>query len=136
MGADQILVSLHPHQKRIFRTNPSRMRRNLSLILFGLLVLLALSAVRAEEEEEGNSLSEELAEARVARSPDAKRRRKMKGNTNKNRRAKKRRTKKAKKGKKARNGQKKEKRIPSGRRTRLQRKQEARGTAGLTDSCF
>merc|ERR1712183_874726 len=73
---DQILVSLHPHQKRIFTTNPSRMRSNLSLILFGLLVLLALSAVRAEEEE-GNSLSEEMAEARVARSPDAKRRRKM-----------------------------------------------------------
>merc|ERR1712183_702714 len=94
---DQILVSLHPHQKRIFTTNPSRMRSNLSLILFGLLVLLALSAVRAEEEE-GNSLSEEMAEARVARSPDAKRRRKMrkgKGKGKGNRRAK-----KARRGKK------------------------------------
>merc|ERR1711881_639179 len=58
--------------------NQSRMRSNLSLILFGLLVLLALSAVRGEEE--GNSLSEELAEARVVRSPDAKRR-KRKGGT-------------------------------------------------------
>merc|ERR1712048_672001 len=58
--------------------NQSRMRSNLSLILFGLLLLLALSAVRGEEE--GNSLSEDLAEARVVRSPDAKRKRKRKGN--------------------------------------------------------
>merc|ERR1712038_1829748 len=102
---DQILVSLHPHQKRIFRTNPSRMRTtSLSLILFGLLVILALSAVRAEEEE-ANSLSEELAVARVARSPDAKRRRKMrkgKGKGNGKGIAKKRRTKTVKKARKGR----------------------------------
>merc|ERR1712038_1396594 len=100
---DQILVSLHPHQKRIFRTNPSRMRTtSLSLILFGLLVILALSAVRAEEEE-ANSLSEELAEARLVRSPDAKRRRKMRKGKGKGR-AKKGMTKNAKK---ARQGRKK-----------------------------
>jgi len=56
-------------------SNQSRMKGSLSLILFGLIVLLAISAVRAEEEE-ANSLAEELAELRVARSPDAKRRRK------------------------------------------------------------
>merc|ERR1712038_961868 len=136
---DQILVSLHPHQKRIFRTNPSRMRTtSLSLILFGLLVILALSAVRAEEEE-ANSLSEELAEARVARSPDAKRRRKMrkgKGKGNGKGIAKKRRTKTAKKARKGRKrtGNNKKK-ASSARRNRLQRK-KARGTAGLTDTCF
>merc|ERR1712001_429064 len=61
--------------------NQSRMRSNLSLILFGLLVLLALSAVRGEEE--GNSLSEDLAEARVVRSPDARKRTRGKGRSRK-----------------------------------------------------
>ena len=43
---------------------------SLSLILFGLMVLLALSTVWAKEKE-GNSLSEELAVPRVVRSPEA-----------------------------------------------------------------
>ena len=51
------------------------MKSNLRLVLFGLLGLIALSAVLAEPEEE--SLSQDLAEAaRVARSPE-KRRNKM-----------------------------------------------------------
>merc|ERR1711936_548426 len=49
-------------------TNQSRMKSNLRLVLFGLLGLIALSAVLAEPEEE--SLSQDLAAAaRVARSP-------------------------------------------------------------------
>merc|ERR1712001_694018 len=67
--------------------NYSIMRNStLSLILFGLLVLLALSAARPEKEE--NSLSEELAESRPARSP-ARRRRKKKNNTGGNKSGKK-----------------------------------------------
>jgi len=116
-------------------SNQSRMKGSLSLVLFGLLVLIALSAVRADEEE-GNSLSEELAEARVARSPDAKRRRKGK-NAKKG--------KKAKRGRKRNNKRNQKKKVnksrnqnhqaASGRKNRLQRKQE-RATAGLTDFCF
>merc|ERR1712226_1198422 len=107
--------------------NPSRMRTStLSLILFGLIVLLALSAVRAEEEE-GNSLSEELAESRVARSPDARRKRK-KGN-------KARKSKKARKGRKRNNRQNKKNRNGA-KRTNLQRKPAARAETGLTDTCF
>merc|ERR1711971_1045458 len=50
-------------------TNQSNMRSNLRLVLFGLLGLIALSAVLAEPEEE--SLSQDLAVAsRVARSPE------------------------------------------------------------------
>merc|ERR1711936_1097809 len=110
---------------------------SLSLILFGLLVILALSSVGAEEEE-ANSLSEELAEARLARSPDAKRRRKMRKGKGKGKgkgRAKKGMKKKtARKGRKM-TGNKKQKKKNAGRRNRLQRK-KARGTAGLTDTCF
>merc|ERR1712087_603047 len=105
-------------------SNQSRMKGSLSLVLFGLLVLIALSAVRADEEE-GNSLSEELAEARVARSPDAKRRRKGK---------------KARRGRKRNNKRNQKKKDKSrtqnsqapGRKNRLQRKKEARAT-GLND---
>merc|ERR1711881_328570 len=97
--------------------NQSRMRSNLSLILFGLLVLLALSAVRGEEE--GNSLSEELAEARVVRSPDARRRKKGGKRGIK------------KRGKKRTNNQNKRK----SRRNRIQRKQ-TRAEYSLTDTCF
>ena len=91
---------------------------NLSLILFGLLVILAVSAVRADAEK--NSLEEpEMADARVIRSPDAGRRRK--GGKKKS----------ARNTKKARGQRKK-----ASRANRRQRKQKARGTAGLTDYCF
>ena len=91
---------------------------NLSLILFGLLVILAVSAVRADAEK--NSLEEpEMADARVIRSPDARRRRK--GGKKKS----------ARNTKKARGQRKK-----ASRANRRQRKQKARGTAGLTDYCF
>merc|ERR1712010_49130 len=70
---------------------------SLSLIIFGLLVLLALSAVWAKEEK-GNSLSEELAEPRVARSQEAGKR--MKKKMKRNGKGKKRMTKKAKKAEK------------------------------------
>merc|ERR1712087_501544 len=111
-------------------SNQSRMKGSLSLVLFGLLVLIALSAVRADEEE-GNSLSEELAEARVARSPDAKRRRKGKKG---------KKTKKARRGRKRNNKRNQKKKDKSrtqnsqapGRKNRLQRKKEARAT-GLND---
>merc|ERR1711881_317236 len=99
--------------------NQSRMRSNLSLILFGLLVLLALSAVRGEEE--GNSLSEQLAEARVVRSPDARRKRKGGKRGIK------------KRGKKRTNNQNNNKR--KSRRNRIQRKQ-TRAEYSLTDTCF
>merc|ERR1711881_218074 len=102
----------------------------LSLILFGLLVLLALSAARPEEE---NSLSEELAESRPARSPRDNRRRRRKknegngGNGGNGRR----------KRKRARNGK------PSTRNNRKQNnrrtkssKVQGRAETGLTDFCF
>merc|ERR1711981_686822 len=137
---DQILVSLHPHQKRIFTTNPVRMRSKLSLILFGLLVLLALSAVRAEQEEE-DSLSEELAEARLARSPDAKKRKRNGKGKGKGKGGAKRSNGNGKKrGRKVSRQEKKRKRTmkkkPSRRNNRPSNKPEARGTSGLTDTCF
>merc|ERR1711981_1287357 len=137
---DQILVSLHPHQKRIFTTNPVRMRSKLSLILFGLLVLLALSAVRAEQEEE-DSLSEELAEARLARSPDAKKRKRNGKGKGKGKGGAKRSNGNGKKrGRKVSRQEKKRKRTmkkkPSRRNNRPSNKPEAGGTSGLTDTCF
>merc|ERR1711981_660993 len=139
---DQILVSLHPHQKRIFTTNPVRMRSKLSLILFGLLVLLALSAVRAEQEEE-DSLSEELAEARLARSPDAKKRKrngKGKGKGKRKGSARRNHGNGKKNGKNAKSHERKRKRTmkkkPSRRNNRPSNKPEARATSGLTDTCF
>merc|ERR1711874_840279 len=132
----------------------SRMRTagSLSLILFGLLVLLALSAVRAEEEE--NSLSEELAEARVVRSPEAaKKKRKGRNGRNGGRRQarrrsgkkngdnRRRRTRKIKKNEKRRNKQAQNSGSRRGQRQNNRQKParktpESRATSGLNDNCF
>merc|ERR1711874_175762 len=131
----------------------SRMRTagSLSLILFGLLVLLALSAVRAEEEE--NSLSEELAEARVVRSPEAARKKKRRNGRNEGRRQarrrsgkkngdnRRRRTRKMKKTEKRRNKQAQNSGSRRGQRQNNRQKParktpESRATSGLNDNCF
>merc|ERR1711913_106972 len=128
----------------------SRMRTagSLSLILFGLLVLLALSAVRAEEEE--NSLSEELAEARVVRSPEAaKKKNKRRNGRNEGRRQarrrsgkkngdnRRRRTRKIKKTEKRRNKQAQNSGSRRGQKKKPARKTpESRATSGLNDNCF
>merc|ERR1712038_2203065 len=120
----------------------SRMRTagSLSLILFGLLVLLALSAVRAEEEE--NSLSEELAEARVVRSPEAaKKKNKRRNGRNGGRRQARRRTRKIKNNDKRRNKQAQNSgsRRGQGRNNRqkpARKTPESRATSGLNDNCF
>merc|ERR1712088_663288 len=108
-------------------SNQSRMKGSLSLILFGLIVLLAISAVRAEEEE-ANSLAEELAELRVARSPDARRKRK-------NRNKKGMKAKKAKKGRKGRKRNKKQRKGRKNQNNRLQKK-KGRASTTLDDTCF
>ena len=125
---------------------------SLSLILFGLLVLLALSAVRAEEEE--NSLSEELAEARVVRSPEAaKKKNKRRNGRNEGRRQarrrsgkkngdnRRRRTRKIKKNEKRRNNQAQNSGSRRGQRQNNRQKParktpESRATSGLNDNCF
>merc|ERR1712183_704813 len=118
---DQILVSLHPHQAEADIDNTSIMRNStLSLILFGLLVLLALSAARPEEE---NSLSEELAESRPAR-----RRRKKKNNNEANTRNGGNRKKKQKR-RRTRKNQNRAGRTKSS-------KVQGRAETGLTDFCF
>merc|ERR1711874_31017 len=131
----------------------SRMRTagSLSLILFGLLVLLALSAVRAEEEE--NSLSEELAEARVVRSPEAARKKKRRNGRNegtrqarrrsgkKNGDNRRRRTRKIKNNDNRRNKQAQNSGSRRGHRRNNRQKParktpESRATSGLNDNCF
>merc|ERR1712038_1912216 len=117
----------------------SRMRTagSLSLILFGLLVLLALSAVRAEEEE--NSLSEELAEARVVRSPEAaKKKNKRRNGRNGGRRQTRRRSGK-KNGDNRRRRTRKIKNNDNRRNNRqkpARKTPESRATSGLNDNCF
>merc|ERR1712165_298170 len=131
----------------------SRMRTagSLSLILFGLLVLLALSAVRAEEEE--NSLSEELAEARVVRSPEAAKKKRRRNGRNGGRRQarrrsgkkngdnRRRRTRKMKKNDNRRNKQAQNSGSRRGQRRNNRQKParktpESRATSGLNDNCF
>merc|ERR1711874_935395 len=131
----------------------SRMRTagSLSLILFGLLVLLALSAVRAEEEE--NLLSEELAEARVVRSPEAAKKKRRRNGRNGGRRQarrrsgkkngdnRRRRTRKIKKTEKRRNKQAQNSGSRRGQRRNNRQKParktpESRATSGLNDNCF
>ena len=121
--------------KWIFKTNPSRMKRtfSLSLILFGLMVLLALSTVWAKEKE-GNSLSEELAVPRVVRSPEAGKQMKKKNGKGKKRSGKKKTAnkagKKAGKGKKRRTnkaGKKKKKAVKGEKRRANKAKKAERG---------
>merc|ERR1711874_487458 len=131
----------------------SRMRTagSLSLILFGLLVLLALSAVRAEEEE--NSLSEELAGARVVRSPEAAKKKRRRNGRNGGRRQarrrsgkkngdnRRRRTRKIKKTEPRRNKQAQNSGSRRGQRRNNRQKParktpESRATSGLNDNCF
>jgi len=74
------------------------MRSNLRLVLLALLVLLAISAVMADQEESG--VSEDLAETlRVARSPEARKRRRGRKGKRKNKGKGKGRKAKGKKGK-------------------------------------
>jgi len=135
-------------------TNQSNMRSNLRLVLFGLLGLIALSAVLAEPEEE--SLSQDLAVAsRVARSPEKGRNKmgkKKKGKNglkgrklgNKKARGSKRKgtngnDRKAKggnagKGRKRARGQKRRIKNARGKNPRGQKKAEGRTTVSST--CF
>merc|ERR1712154_453637 len=98
-------------------TNLSKMRSNLRLVLLGLLVLLAISAVMADQEESG--VSEDLAETlRVARSPEARKRRRGRKGKRKNKGKGRGRKAKGKKGKagKRRRGQNKANRKTNNRR--------------------
>merc|ERR1712045_243769 len=100
------------YQRRVhgeinLRSPNLKMNSKISLILFGLLVTLAVLA--AAENGEENSLSEEVASSRLARSadPEAGKRKKSKKNKNKRKKSKKaKKVKKAKKSKKAKKAKK------------------------------
>merc|ERR1712045_960106 len=98
------------YQRRVhgeinLRSPNLKMNSKISLILFGLLVTLAVLA--AAENGEENSLSEEVASSRLARSADPEAGKRKKSKKNKNKR--KRKSKKSRKNKKAKKAAKKAK---------------------------
>merc|ERR1711976_562007 len=97
--------------RQISLRSPSlKMNSKISLILFGLLVTLAVLA--ATENSEENSLSEEVASSRLARSADADAGRKKKKSSKENKKKARKASKKSKKnaGKRKNKSAKKNKR--------------------------